>query len=108
MHLLLNQGSRQYEKVLDKLDALQAKYESRERELKELVSSNSHLAATEEVANENEQLKLALKRKSEETAKFKVELDSMLQLLHNLKSHNIKLPMTSELAQQLSQPKVIT
>ena len=95
--------------MLDKLDALQKKYDSRDRELKAIMSSNSHLAATEEVAKENERLKVALKHKSEETAKFKVELDTMLQLLHSLKTQNVKLPMSlARLKEQELDTKMIT
>ena len=105
---LILKGSKQYEKVLDKLEALQKKYETREREMKEIMSTNSHLSATEEVAKENERLKMALKHKSEETAKFKLELDTMLQFLHSLKTQNVKLPISSASIREQPEAKVIT
>ena len=93
---------------LDKLEALQKKNETREREMKEIISTNSHLSATEEVAKENGRLKMALKQKSEETAKFKLELDTMLQLLHSLKTQNVKLPISSASIREQPDAKVIT
>ena len=100
------QGSKQYEKVLDKLDRLQQRYDSRERELKEIISSNSHVTATQEVASENERLKVALQQKSEETSKFKLELDTMMQLLHSLKAQNVSIPLTPGMKEQFDVKKI--
>ena len=93
--------------MLDKLDCLQKRYDNRERELKEIISSNSHLTATQEVASENERLKQALQHKSDETSKFKLELDTMMQLLHSLKAHKVYIPLTPGMKEQF-QAKMIT
>ncbi|XP_053143126.1 centrosomal protein of 162 kDa isoform X3 [Hemicordylus capensis] len=74
-----------------KIKQLEARYEQREQELQQVIQQTQHLSEVEQFQETEKWRKLAL-LKNQEMEKFRIELDSMLDVLRQLQKQGVVIP----------------
>ncbi|XP_060092626.1 centrosomal protein of 162 kDa isoform X1 [Heteronotia binoei] len=74
-----------------KIRQLEARYEQREQELQQVIQHTRHTAELEQTQETEKWRKLAL-LKNQELEKFRIELDSMLDVLRQLQKQGVIIP----------------
>ncbi|XP_015283449.1 PREDICTED: LOW QUALITY PROTEIN: centrosomal protein of 162 kDa [Gekko japonicus] len=74
-----------------KIRQLEARYEQREQELQQVIQHTRHTAEVEQTQEIEKWRKLAL-LKNQELEKFRIELDSMLDVLRQLQKQGVIIP----------------
>ncbi|KAJ6665778.1 hypothetical protein lerEdw1_001250 [Lerista edwardsae] len=75
-----------------KIKHLEARYEQREQELQQVIQQTQQIAEVEQFQETEKWRKLAL-LKNQELQKFRVELDSMLDVLRQLQKQGVIIPV---------------
>lgn len=75
-----------------KIKHLEARYEQREQELQQVIQQTQQIAEVEQFQETEKWRKLAL-LKNQELEKFRVELDSMLDVLRQLQKQGVIIPV---------------
>nr|XP_034965347.1 centrosomal protein of 162 kDa isoform X2 [Zootoca vivipara] len=74
-----------------KIKHLEARYEQREQELQQVIQQTQHIAEVEQIQETEKWRKLAL-LKNQELEKFRIELDSILDVLRQLQKQGVIIP----------------
>ncbi|XP_048351023.1 centrosomal protein of 162 kDa isoform X2 [Sphaerodactylus townsendi] len=74
-----------------KIRQMEARYEQREQELQQVIQHTRHIAEVEQDQETKKWRKLAL-LKNQELEKFRIELDSMLDVLRQLQKQGVIIP----------------
>nr|XP_056712306.1 centrosomal protein of 162 kDa [Euleptes europaea] len=74
-----------------KIKQMEARYEQREQELQKVIQHTRHIAEVEQAQETEKWRKLAL-LKNQELEKFRIELDSMLDVLRQLQKQGVIIP----------------
>nr|XP_060608963.1 centrosomal protein of 162 kDa isoform X1 [Anolis sagrei ordinatus] len=77
-----------------KIKQLETRYEQREQELQQVIKETRHIAEVEQIQETEKWKKLAL-LKNQELEKFRIELDSMLDVLRQLQKQGVIIPVHS-------------
>uniref|UniRef100_A0A8D0DVS9 Centrosomal protein of 162 kDa n=1 Tax=Salvator merianae TaxID=96440 RepID=A0A8D0DVS9_SALMN len=77
-----------------KIKQLEVRYEQREQELQQVIQQTQHVAKVEQNQETEKWRKLAL-LKNQELEKFRIELDSMLEVLRQLQKQGVVIPAGS-------------
>ncbi|XP_042299429.1 uncharacterized protein LOC121917481 [Sceloporus undulatus] len=77
-----------------KIKQLETRYEQREQELQQVIQETRHIAEVEQIQETEKWRKLAL-LKNQELEKFRIELDSMLDVLRQLQKQGVIIPVSS-------------
>ncbi|XP_064629139.1 centrosomal protein of 162 kDa-like [Lineus longissimus] len=88
---------RHFEGVLHKISLLESKHVHREGDLQSIINRNKQLA-TAEMEKEVAKWKQVVEMKNREIEKFRLELDSILEVLRELQRQGVILPSFSGLA----------
>uniref|UniRef100_A0A6J0TJH8 Centrosomal protein of 162 kDa n=1 Tax=Pogona vitticeps TaxID=103695 RepID=A0A6J0TJH8_9SAUR len=75
-----------------KIKQLETRYEQREQELQQVIQETRHMAEVEQIQEIEKWRKLAL-LKNQELEKFRIELDSMLDVLRQLQKQGVIIPV---------------
>ncbi|XP_066468584.1 centrosomal protein of 162 kDa [Tiliqua scincoides] len=75
-----------------KIKQLEARYEQREQELQQVIQQTQQIAEVEQFQETEKWRKLAL-LKNQELEKFRIELDSMLDVLRQLQKQGVIIPV---------------
>ncbi|XP_062980971.1 centrosomal protein of 162 kDa [Elgaria multicarinata webbii] len=75
-----------------KIKQLESRYEQREQELQQVIQETQHIAEVEQIQETEKWRKLAL-LKNQELEKFRIELDSMLDVLRQLQKQGVIIPV---------------
>jgi hypothetical protein len=94
---LFLQEMRHFESVLHKISLLESKHVHREGELRSIINRNKQLA-TAEMEKEMAKWKQVVEVKNREIEQFRIELDSILEVLRELRRQGVILPPFSGLA----------
>uniref|UniRef100_A0A8D2JBT7 Centrosomal protein of 162 kDa n=1 Tax=Varanus komodoensis TaxID=61221 RepID=A0A8D2JBT7_VARKO len=76
-----------------KIKQLEARYEQREQELQQVIKETQHIAEVEQI-QETEKWKKLVLLKNQELEKFRIELDSMLDVLQQLQKQGVIIPVS--------------
>ncbi|KAH0622117.1 hypothetical protein JD844_024131 [Phrynosoma platyrhinos] len=77
-----------------KIKQLETRYEQREQELQQVIQETRHIAEVQQIQEIEKWRKLAL-LKNQELEKFRIELDSMLDILRQLQKQGVIIPVSS-------------
>ncbi|XP_062837180.1 centrosomal protein of 162 kDa isoform X2 [Anolis carolinensis] len=77
-----------------KIKQLETRYDQREQELQQVIQETRHIAEVEQIQETEKWRQLAL-LKNQELEKFRIELDSMLDVLRQLQKQGVIIPIHS-------------
>jgi protein QN1 len=85
---------RHFEELQEKIIQIEAKHSQREQELQQIIK-NSKLSADVEIEKEVEKWCKLVETKNNEIQKFRMELDSILEVLRVLQKQGVIIPLSS-------------
>jgi protein QN1 len=85
---------RHFEELQEKIIQIEAKHSQREQELQQIIK-NSKLSADVEIEKEVEKWRKLVETKNNEIQKFRMELDSILEVLRVLQKQGVIIPLSS-------------
>ena len=88
------QEMRHFEALQDKIVQIEAKYSMREQELHQIIRNSKHNASIE-TEKEVEKWRQLVDSKNNEIQKFRVELDSILEVIRVLQKQGVVIPVSS-------------
>ena len=92
--LVLFQEMRHFETLQEKIVQIENKYTTREKELQDIIRNSSQAASIEKEA-EVEKWRQLVESKNNEIQRFRVELDSILEVLRVLQKQGVIIPVAS-------------
>ena len=92
--LVLFQEMRHFEALQEKIVQIENKYTTREKELQDIIRNSSQAASIEKEA-EVEKWRQLVESKNNEIQRFRVELDSILEVLRVLQKQGVIIPVAS-------------
>ena len=90
----LFQEMRHFETLQEKIVQIENKYTTREKELQDIIRNSSQAASIEKEA-EVEKWRQLVESKNNEIQRFRVELDSILEVLRVLQKQGVIIPVAS-------------
>jgi len=90
----LFQEMRHFETLQEKIVQIENKYTTREKELQDVIRNSSQAASIEKEA-EVEKWRQLVESKNNEIQRFRVELDSILEVLRVLQKQGVIIPVAS-------------
>jgi len=85
---------RHFETLQEKIVQIENKYTTREKELQDIIRNSSQAASIEKEA-EVEKWRQLVESKNNEIQRFRVELDSILEVLRVLQKQGVIIPVAS-------------
>ena len=85
---------RHFESLQEKIIQIETKHSQREKELQDIIR-NSRQAAAIETEKEVERWRQLVESKNNEIQQFRIELDSILEVLRVLQKQGVVLPVNS-------------
>lgn len=85
---------RHFEELQEKITQIEAKHSQREQELQQIIR-NSKLNASIEIEKEVDKWRKLVETKNNEIQKFRMELDSILEVLRVLQKQGVIIPVSS-------------
>ena len=82
---------RHFEALQEKISQMEQRHQHREKQLEQLMSQN-RLLADEELNEETAKWKKVVETKSKEIDRFRVELDTILDILRELHRQGVVIP----------------
>ena len=90
-----------FEALTDKISQLESRHDNRERELQQIIQQ-TRVAASADLEEESQRWRGVVEAKNAEIEQFKMELDSILDILKELQRQGVVLPTGSQRTQAWS------